>query len=85
MAIMCKGDIITKELIPKYMIEESLNIKLETPSLDLNQTVELIEITMIKKALKEAKDNRLEASRLLNIPRTTLHSKMKKYNLYDYL
>ncbi|MBU5437788.1 sigma 54-interacting transcriptional regulator [Tissierella sp. MSJ-40] len=85
MAIMCKGDIITKELIPKYMIEESLNIKLETPSLDLNQTVELIEITMIKKALKEAEGNRLEASRLLNIPRTTLHSKMKKYNLYDYL
>ena len=85
MAIMCKGDIITIDLIPRYMIEERFdNIRISSlSSMDLNQSVEILEETMIIEALRTTNGNRVEAAEILNIPRTTLHSKMKKYNLYD--
>ncbi len=85
MAIMCREDTITLDLIPKYIMEgriDKIDIR-SLHSMNLNQSVENLEITMIKEALKINKGNRQEAAKLLNIPRTTLHSKMKKYNLYD--
>ena len=85
MAIMCREDIITTDLIPKYMIEERLkDINIDSLySMDLNQSIENLEIALIKEALKKTNGNRVEAAKILNIPRTTLHSKMKKYKLYD--
>lgn len=80
MAIMCREDTITKELIPKYMLENRIE---RFYSMDLNQSVKNLEIALIKEALRRTNGNRLEAAKILNIPRTTLHSKMKKYQLYD--
>ncbi len=80
MAIMCRGDTITKELIPKYMLEDGIE---GFYSMDLNKSVENLEIALIKEALRSTNGSRVEAAKLLNIPRTTLHSKMKKYHLYD--
>ena len=85
MAIMCKSHTVTKDLLPKYIFADSI---LEYPRgytdlMDLNQSVNNLEINLIKRALNMAKGNKQEAAALLNIPRTTLHSKMKKYNLYD--
>lgn len=87
MAIMCKDNIITKDLIPKYLIKNSMEEieKNSMSSFDLNQSVANLELNMIKKALKITGGNRQKAAKLLNIPRTTLHSKMNKYNLYDYI
>jgi transcriptional regulator with PAS, ATPase and Fis domain len=85
MAIMCRKDTITLDLIPKYIMGGKTNgINIEPlHSMDLNQSTENLEITMIKEALKINNGNKVETAKLLNIPRTTLHSKMKKYNLYD--
>ncbi len=85
MAILCKDKTITKELIPKYIIESSIeDIRGNSVStFDLNQSIANLELKMIKKALKITEGNRQKAAKLLNIPRTTLHSKMNKYNLYD--
>lgn len=80
MAIMCREDTITEELIPKYMLESRIE---GFYSMDLNKSVENLEIALIREALRSTNGNRLEAAKLLNIPRTTLHSKMKKYQLYD--
>lgn len=85
MVIMCRGNTITKDLLPKYMVYEKFNyINMDSfSSMDLNQSIEQLERTMIIEALKSTNGNRVEAAKLLNIPRTTLHSKMKRYNLYD--
>ncbi|QQY80215.1 PAS domain S-box-containing protein [Keratinibaculum paraultunense] len=80
MAIMCRGDTITKDLIPKYMLKDGIE---GFYSMDLNKSVENLEIFLIKEALRSTNGSRIKAAKLLNIPRTTLHSKMKKYHLYD--
>lgn len=85
MAIMCKGSTIKKEHIPKYIMQELYgnftgnNFEIY----DLNKSVENLEITLIKNALMMAKGNKKNAAKLLNIPRTTLHSKINKYNITD--
>jgi len=48
-------------------------------SFDLNEAVKNLEVNLIKKALEITSGNKLEAAKILNIPRTTLHSKIKKY------
>ncbi len=86
MCIMCRDGVITKELIPKYLINKSLeNIVIDTPvsTFDLNQSVANLEIKMIKKALETTGGNKQKAAKILNIPRTTLHSKISKYKIGD--
>jgi len=52
-----------------------------TNFLDLNKSLEELEISLIKKALEVTDGNKSKAATLLNIPRTTLHSKLNNYNI----
>lgn len=83
MVIMSNEEIITKEFIPKYIYAENFNdfIEYRGDFLDLNESVSKLEINLINKALEISSGNKAKASRLLNIPRTTLHSKLKKYGI----
>jgi DNA-binding NtrC family response regulator len=51
------------------------------PATDLPGAIEQLEMSMIQKALHDARGNRAEAARLLNIPRQQLYVKLKKYGL----
>ncbi len=83
MAIMATGDTIDISLIPKFIKNDTLEIEsLDlNNNMDLNTLVENLEISLINKALERSKGSRKEAANFLNIPRTTLHSKMTKYKI----
>jgi transcriptional regulator with GAF, ATPase, and Fis domain len=49
------------------------------PSFDLRQALELLERTLIDRALQRAGGNRTEAAALLGLNRTTLAEKLRKY------
>jgi transcriptional regulator with PAS, ATPase and Fis domain len=52
-----------------------------TPLLMMGESVRDAEIAQIHRALEVSKGNKLEAARLLGIPRSSLYLKLKKYNL----
>lgn len=83
MTIMCNENKISLEHLPKYILNKDINefYELSIDTYDLNKIVVNVEKNMIKKALNATKGNKKEAAELLNIPRTTLHSKLKKYKL----
>jgi len=85
MVFLNKTSLITKNLLPKSirksLVEEN-KVKDEIgDTLDLNVSVEALEISLIERALEITEGNKSKAAELLNIPRTTLHSKMKHYGL----
>ncbi|WP_066070907.1 sigma-54 dependent transcriptional regulator PrdR [Alkalithermobacter thermoalcaliphilus] len=82
MVVLCTEGVITKDLIPNYILEniENKSIKEEYP-LDLNEAVKKIEIYNINKALELANGNKAKAAKLLNIPRSTLYYKMELYKI----
>ena len=49
--------------------------------MNLNNYLEMIEKDLIIEALRECRNNKNEASKLLGIKRTTLVMKMKRYKL----
>lgn len=53
----------------------------EGKTLDLNRAIEDAELNSIKRAMDLAKGNKVKAAKFLNIPRSTLYFKLKKYNL----
>lgn len=83
MVIMSNEETITKEFIPKYIYAENFDDFIEYGGdfLDLNESVSKLEINLINKALEISNGNKAKASKLLNIPRTTLHSKLNKYGI----
>lgn len=85
MAIMCNEEVITSEFLPKYIFTKNLDsfLNYNINSFDLNESVKNLEVNLIKKALDMTSGNKLEAAKILNIPRTTLHSKIKKYRIDD--
>lgn len=85
MVFLNKTSLITKNLLPrnirKSLVEEN-RVKDEIgDTLDLNVSVEALEISLIERALEITEGNKSKAAELLNIPRTTLHSKIKHYGL----
>ncbi|WP_051531395.1 sigma 54-interacting transcriptional regulator [Clostridiisalibacter paucivorans] len=80
-----RDDVITSDLIPRHIrhkvSSENGIEKIYTTDLGLNESVEKFEISLIKKALEISNGNKLKAANLLNIPRTTLHSKINRYNI----
>jgi len=64
-------------LMQKRKITESST----TPPLMMGESVRDTEVAHIRRALELTKGNKLEAARLLGIPRSTLYLKLKKYNL----
>lgn len=82
LVVLCTKDIITKEIIPSYILKsiKDVSSKQEYP-LDLNKAIEQLETDRIKKALEISQGNKAKASKLLNIPRSTLYYKMELYKI----
>ncbi len=84
MVLMNRDGTISLEAVPNYIRDSrDDNLNLDLSNMDLNQSVERLEITLIAKALEETAGNKREAAEILNIPRTTLHSKIKKYRIEE--
>lgn len=49
----------------------------------LKQNLSDYESKLIKRAMRQAKQNKTEASKILNIKRTTLIQKMKRLEIYE--
>ncbi|RKD23666.1 PAS domain S-box-containing protein [Caminicella sporogenes DSM 14501] len=80
--VLCKDGVITKELIPNYIIDKVKKLKKEEKyPLDLNEAIKQVEVYTIKRALKLAKGKKAKAAKLLNIPRSTLYYKMDVYGI----
>jgi transcriptional regulator with PAS, ATPase and Fis domain len=82
LVVLCTKDIITEEIIPSYILKsiKGVSTKQEYP-LDLNKAIEQLETDRIKKALEISQGNKAKASKLLNIPRSTLYYKMELYKI----
>lgn len=86
LVILCNDNIITKDLLPKHIInrickKQINNERLKDENLDLNKSVEKLERQYIGKALELSEGSKSKAAKLLNIPRTTLHSKLERYSI----
>ncbi|MGB3368507.1 MAG: sigma 54-interacting transcriptional regulator, partial [Acidaminobacteraceae bacterium] len=82
--ILNKEKIITKDMIPSYIRNESLNFMkrdIDEDNMDLVSMVRELEKTAIKRALELSGGKKSKAAKLLNIPRTTLYYKIGEYDL----
>ncbi|HEX3037245.1 MAG TPA: sigma 54-interacting transcriptional regulator [Thermodesulfobacteriota bacterium] len=88
-AIMADGDVIRESDLSDHIRGASKNsrgvLQYATAEIDstqsLRETVEEIEIRMIKDALQESRGNKQKASEILGITRQGLIKKMKRYGL----
>jgi len=79
MIAISKNNIIDDDLLPDQFNRKIVNDMNNNKSLSTNLSNS--EKSMINDALEKCKWRQKEAAKLLGIPRTTLRSKMKKYNL----
>lgn len=77
--IICQTDEITKNDL--QLSRTSGPNKPELDTLDLNQAIEDLEKTLIKKALDKAKNNKSKAINYLGISRSAFYAKLEKYNI----
>lgn len=78
MIVLCRDGIISKSLIPKYILE---SISHEKKNIGLQVMVENYEKRLIIEALKEVNGNIARAAKKLKIPRSTLYYKMDNYKI----
>ncbi|RMC91924.1 sigma-54-dependent Fis family transcriptional regulator [Clostridium autoethanogenum] len=83
---LSKDEVITDSLIPEYIIEsvediEDCTISLENDSKNKIKTVDQVERELIIKALEQCNGNVVNASKLIEMGKSTLYRKIKKYNL----
>lgn len=88
MLALSQGKIITPKLIPQYIRDSVIGhtgkkdiSNVFSDSTGLKRAVADYECSLIEQALNLADDNVLKAAEILKVPRTTLHSKIKKYNI----
>ncbi len=74
---LTEGDVITVENLPPDLQKLEINM-IDGDGL---LTLEEVEKQHIARVLEKTGDNKILASRILNLPRTTLWRKMKRYNL----
>ena len=80
--VLSRGDTIEKHDIPVHILESTKSDTLDDDfPLDLNKAIGQLEIKTIKKALDMAGGNKAKASKILNIPRTTLYYKIDQYKI----
>jgi two-component system, NtrC family, response regulator len=73
---------ITKNLLPLSITQPHFSNILKNPtSNSLDQTMSDVEISLIKNALFRSNNNKTKAAELLNIPPSTLRTKMDKHNI----
>jgi transcriptional regulator of acetoin/glycerol metabolism len=83
---LSKDGSITESLIPEYIMGSVENIKedsifLESHSKGRIKTVDQVERELIMKALEKCNGNVVNASKLIEMGKSTLYRKIKKYNL----
>lgn len=79
-----KTNKIRPEFLPEYIYDVDTSLEQESvnvSSLDLHAAITNAEKETILLALKLSKGNISKATKLLNIPRTSLYYKLKKYNI----
>lgn len=85
MVVLCRDDIITKDMVPKYIIaevEKGTEIdKFKKENIGLREMLFNYEKLLINKALEDSKGNITEAAKILKIPRSTLHYKIDNYGI----
>ena len=80
--VVSNGKIIGINELPKYIsAKEKMICSCDKMELDLGKAVRKIEIENIKKALRITKNNKSQASKLLNMPRGTLYHKIEEYKI----
>ncbi|WP_446896983.1 sigma-54-dependent Fis family transcriptional regulator [Clostridium sp. LBM24168] len=81
---MSKDGAITKELLPEYIIKNekgSIESYQENEFKPKIQTLNEVEKQLIVKALRYCSGNVVNASKMINMGKSTLYRKIKKYNL----
>jgi two-component system NtrC family response regulator len=83
--VLCSGEVITKEDLPDFLLEEKeeeidLN-KIVPVNLTLPEAFEQLEEKLIKRALKYSNQVQSRAAEMLGISRHVMHYKMKKYGM----
>jgi len=85
MVVLCRDDIITKDMVPKYIISEAEKgteiDKFKKENIGLREMLFNYEKLLINKALEDSKGNITEAAKILKIPRSTLHYKIDNYGV----
>lgn len=84
LVVLSQDGVVSKDLLPDSILKGKDIVGItsfESDTFDLNQNIELLELDLITKALELSEGNKSKAARLLNIPRTTLHSKLKVYDI----
>jgi len=84
--VLSTNDVIYENMLPHHILDEvgdyKKNIKEDIiKSLDLNKSIEELEKRLINEALNESQGNKAKASKLLKIPRSTLHYKINNYGI----
>lgn len=76
-------DIIDVSFLPRDLLgdKEVLPIQKQESIYDLNSILNNAEMEAIINVMRIARNNKAHAAKLLNIPRSTLYFKLKKYNL----
>lgn len=80
LAIMCENNLITKTDIDEHT---SIHSKTGGTVKSLKDQMDQIEKQIIKDTLEKVNGNKALAAKLLEINRTTLYSKLEKYNLQN--
>ncbi|MGB9630255.1 MAG: sigma-54 interaction domain-containing protein, partial [Thermodesulfobacteriota bacterium] len=78
--VLCKGERIDLDCLPKEIIEIQEELPSNKPLLG-KTPFEKAEVEIIERTLKKYDGNRIQAARELGIDRTTLWRKMRKYGL----
>ncbi|SNS66175.1 PAS domain S-box-containing protein [Anaerovirgula multivorans] len=83
--VLSGNEKISIDSVPPYILEKltisTSSKKLEKTSEGLENNLKDMELRMIRKALEGANGNKSKAAVLLNIPRTTLYYKLKRYKM----
>jgi len=80
--ILCTGEHIIYDLLPAYLRDGKIS-KSSDGLAPLHTVIEAAEKNAMSKTLKHFKGNRNRTADFLEINRTTLYQKMKKYDLLD--
>ncbi len=80
--LLATNGIITKNLIPLSITQPLFSSALtNTSQKSLEQTIADVEISLINSALLKANNNKTKAAKVLDLPPSTLRTKMDKYGI----
>ena len=82
--VMGQGRYICKEMIPQDICDSRQNeYNIDWENMDFGQATANFEQKLLKEALRRAKNNKSQASKLLKMKPSTFRDKLAKYNLLN--